>query len=137
MRSLALIFGLIITLCLDANAMNQEASQSENNQLLIRVTKYRVGVHPAVEVLQIPSENKISFGGYVDSEINMDIGNYNGIKLYSPLHLRYDMSSVEIIDALFESFHTCTIDCRHDFITKKDFLNMNTPFLYLSMQNHK
>lgn len=137
MKNLALIFGLIFSLYSDVNAMNQEKSLLKNNQTLIRFTRYRVGVHPAVEVLQIPSEKKISFGGYVNDEINMDIENYNGMKLYAPICLRYDMSSVEIIDALFKSFHTGTIDCRYDFMTKEDFSNMNTPFSYLSMQDHQ
>ncbi len=135
MKNLALILGLIFTLHFNANAMSHEESQSKNNQSLIRFTRYRVGVHPAVEVLQIPSEEKINFDGYVDSEIKMDIANYNGIKLYAPIYLRYDMSHVEIIDSLFKSFHAGSIDCRYDFMTKEDFLKMNNPFLYVSTQN--
>ena len=135
MKSFALILGLIFTLHFGANAMRNE-SRSTNNQM-IRFTRYRVGVHPAVEILQIPSEKKISFGGYVNDEININVENYNGIKLYAPISLRYDMSSVEIIDALFKSFHTGIIDCRYDFMTKEDFLKMNNPFLYVSMQNHQ
>ena len=92
-------------------------------------------VHPAVEVLQIPSEKKISFGGYVSDRINIE--NYNGMKLYAPICLRYDMSHVEIIDSLFKSFHTGSINCCYDFITTEDFVNMNTPFSYLSMQDHQ
>ena len=112
MKNLALILGLIFTLHFDANAMNYEKSQSKNDQSLIRVTKYRVGVHPAIEVSQIPSEKKISFGGYVNDEINMNTENYNGINLHAPIHLQYDMSHVEITDSLSKSFHTSIID-RH------------------------
>lgn len=135
MKNFALILGLIFSLYFDVKAMQNE-NRSTNNQM-IRFTRYRVGVHPAVEILQIPSEKKVSFGGYVNDEININVENYNGMKLYAPLYLRYDMSSVEIIDALFKAFHTGIIDCRFDFMTKKDFVNLNTPFSYSSIQDHQ
>lgn len=129
MKNLALIFGLAVTLLSGAelNAM-PSAEQSADSSNRIPIALYTVGLEPPVEVLIVPSKEKVKIGGFVAPEINLDCKNYNGLPVFSPIYVRYDMSLNDVVDSLCESFHVEGIECREGFISQEAFSKIFSPF---------
>lgn len=121
MKNLALIFLLVIALFSDVNAMPSEC-QTNNSQDSIPVTLYTVRHRPPIEVLVVPSMEKVKLGGIIDREIHIDCKNYKGIPVYSPIYVRYDMSLDEVVDSLCESFRVEGIECREGLVPRDVFL---------------
>ena len=128
MKNLALIFGLATILLSDANAM-KPAEQSKNAQERIPIALYTVNLQPPVEVLMFPSEEKVQLGGLMAREINLSCRNYNGLPVYAPIRIRYDMSLNEVVNSLCASFGVEGVECREGSMPKKDFEKMFPSFL--------
>ena len=121
-RNLALIFGFFAALLstADINAM-PSAEQTADRQDRIPISLYTVRLQPPVEILVVPSKEKVKLGGFVAPEINVICERYNGLPLYSPIYIRYDMSLNDIVDSLCASFHVEGIECREGSISQEAF----------------
>lgn len=121
----ALIFGFIATLLSNEhiNAM-PSAEQTADRQNRIPIALYTVRLEPPVEVLVIPSKEKVKLGGFIAPEINIDCKRFNGFPIYSPIHVRYDMSLNDIVDSLCESFHVEGIECREGSLSQEAFASI-------------
>ena len=129
MRNLASIFGLVAALLLDANAMpSAPKGQPTKSRKRVPVVLYTVKLQPPVEVLVAPSKKKVKFAGFVAREINIDCNNYYGLPVFSPIHVRYNMSLNEIVDSLCKSFRVEWIEWREGSMSKKAFSKMFPSF---------
>lgn len=104
MKRIALVLCATVSLLSGVNAMDLIQKEPEIQQQ-IPAKKFVVNTVPPVEVIQIPSEQRICFDvDYIDSYIDIEEGSYNGVTLNAPIRLSYDMTKEQIISALLASF---------------------------------
>lgn len=126
MKSFTLVFALAVATFFDISAMQPD--HFNNKQSSVPVILYKVNVQPPVEVLQIPSKEKVCLGGISAKSINMSCKEYNGIKIQAPIDIRYDMTRDQIGQSLCSTFGVDSVEFREGLIPTKTFSKM-FPFL--------
>ncbi|MBQ7673023.1 MAG: hypothetical protein IJT36_00595 [Alphaproteobacteria bacterium] len=104
MKRIALVLCATVSLFSGISAMDS-AQQESGTQQQIPVKMFVVQTVPPVEVMQIPSDEKVILDGFIRARsINIECFNYNGIQLNAPIKLSYDMTTEQMVSALMASF---------------------------------
>lgn len=122
-----LVFVLFVMSVINVDAMPSK-TQPTKGKNRVPITLYTVKLNPPVDILVAPSKKKIKFAGFVAREINIDCNNYNGLPVFSPIRIRYDMNLNEIVDSLCKSFRVEWIEWREGSMSKKAFSRIFSPF---------
>ena len=102
MKNLALIFGLAAAMFSDVHAMRTVIRRFNNRIPFLLV---QVPCNPPIEILNLPSEQKIIFDGKLSARsINMQCGSYNNIPMRAPLVLQYDMDDSTFLGHVYIAF---------------------------------
>ncbi len=125
MKNLWLIVMLVMVFQLEARPMNE--TKFTDGQEDVNIVLYRVKVDPKIDVLQIPSEERIILEHISQGNIWIDSDNFNGVPIYSPIHLNYSMTEKEICRALCESFKVDEICWFQGIMPRDEYLKMFPP----------
>ena len=133
MKSLLLIFSVIISLIPDTNAMISKKDQFSDAKESIFFSAYghakpkKIPVkifkmqNPTFEVKLIPNPDwaqVIVKNKFFGKSFKLQKGKaYGNTKIYAPLNIRYDMQPNRVIDALWASFHPDELRWYESYIT--------------------
>ena len=125
MKNMWLIIVLVTVFQLNARPMNETKFSDGSED--IHFILYRVKIEPKVDVLQIPSEERVILEGISKPIIRIDSDNFNGVPIYSPINLDYSMTKKEICQALYESFRLDDIYWFQGVMPRDEYLRIFPP----------
>lgn len=125
MRSLLLIIGLVTIFRLEARPIKK--TRPVDGQENVHFVLYRVKTDPKIDLLQIPSEERIILENISESKIQIYPENFNGTPIYAPINLDYSMTKKEICIALHESFRVNNIRWFQGVMSRSTYLEIFPP----------
>lgn len=125
MKSLLSIIGLVTVFQLEARPIKEAPFPDGSED--IHFILYRVKAEPKVDVLQIPSEEKIILENISKPKIRIDYENFNGVPIYTPIDLNYSMTKKEVCRALHRSFGISDIHWFQGVMSRAKYLEMFPP----------
>lgn len=125
MKNLLLIIALVLIFRLEANPFKQINFTDGSED--IHFVLYRVKTESKIDVLQIPSEERIILEHISQENIRIDSDNFNGVPVYIPINLDYSMTKKEICRALCESFNVSEILWFQGVMPRDEYLRIFPP----------
>ena len=125
MKSLLLIIGLVTIFQLEARPIKK--TRPVDGREDVHFVLYRVKADPKIDLLQIPSEERIILENISESKIQIYPENFNGVPIYAPINLDYSMTKKEICLALHESFRVNNIRWFQGVMSRSTYLEMFSP----------
>ena len=120
-----LIIVLVTVFHLNARPINETKFSDGSED--IHFILYRVKIEPKIDVLQIPSEERVILEGISKPIIRIDSDNFNGIPIYAPINLRYSMTKEEMSSALYNSFRIDNIHWFQGIMPRAEYLRIFPP----------
>lgn len=122
MKRVFLISGVCIVFVV--NAMPKKVEEKK-----ISVVFFSVNTQPKIQIIQIPSKNKVKFDDIIKNEVNIKGNTYNGLPLYADIKIRCDTPIDEIKNMIKKAVRTDEIEVRKCFMPEDDYNEMISPLV--------